>query len=134
MKTNLTFKQFSSALLDGHILEHIVHKICIYLNPEGHIAFTESNNLLAPGLDLDPANWQKYAEPKWQDSIPKQGRMCWVSDHNPHEKGYLQVICAYQPITSPNQPFKSASKQPWKYATPVTEEEFKHYNGAQPDE
>ena len=133
MKTSLTFKQFSSALLDGRILEHTVQKICIHLNPEGHIAFTESGNLAKPpGLNL--ANWQEYSEPKWYDSIPKQGRMCWVSDHDPDERCYAQVIRTYQPITSPNQPFESASSTVWKYATPVTEEEFKHYNGAQPDE
>ena len=133
MQTSLTFKQFSSALLDGRILEHTVQKICIHLNPEGHIAFTESGNLAKPpGLNL--ANWQEYAEPKWQDSIPKQGRMCWVSDHDPAEKNYVQVIRTYQKENAHAQPFVSSSNAPWKYATPVTEEEFKHYNEVQLDE
>jgi hypothetical protein len=68
----------------------------------------------------DVSAYTKYTEPKWYDTIPEQGILCWVTDSSTGAIIEPDLIKQYgsESIGS----FKSDVNN-WKYATPVTQEE-----------
>ncbi len=65
--------------------------------------------------------WEECDEPKWYDNIPKKGVLCWVSVSAPTNE-VARIISYYN--SGIEYPFGTKGGLRYKYATPVSPEEF----------
>lgn len=86
--------------------------------------------LFADGGDYSRLNefeayvWRiKPEPPKWYENIPEHGRLCWVYDSKKIK--CIARICQY--IPEKELSFIDDLPSPWKYATPLTDDEIKQF-------
>lgn len=58
----------------------------------------------------------------WFETIPEQGRLCWVSNYDSTEKNKIAIIVYFN-----NGYYITQTDVDWKYATPLTNEEITQF-------
>jgi hypothetical protein len=121
--SNKNFNKVSeiwSALFDGKKIKGEAYSGYFYLkdgdiyNASGGIADWVLQDLRYPTY------WSIYEDPKWYDSIPEQGVLCWVNAFNKDLRSIPAVIVNADKSIGRYQDVNTVL---WKYATPVTPEE-----------
>lgn len=117
-------KDFAQRMLDGEV----------FYNTFGDKMYYDENSRTTPfpflfkddGGEIQPlgAAWNSFdrvmVEIKWDENIPEEGVLCWVSDTSPNSRRYAEII-----ISKKEEEGYSywTDECGWTYATPVTKEE-----------
>jgi hypothetical protein len=101
------------------------NKSIFYLGEDGILLKEnyENNVTIAGPISFSfPDDWMIYEEPKWHESIPDQGVLCWVSD--------FPITCTNNSSISiikrrdSTGYFVSDKGYHWKFAKPMTKSEI----------
>jgi len=109
-------KEIYQYILDGGRIKHIFTLDIAYFRNDS-LYTTGKSGLLE---NSDYKDWVKVKEPKWYESIPSQGRLCWVGK----KANMMELITEYNHITGL---FVSNLGVTYKEATTLTNEEIKGF-------
>lgn len=110
-------KEALTRLMNGEVFYYEGTKICYN---EGRVQpFRSGAEPLHYNLD-EYKNWQ--TKQNWDENIPEQGILCWVSGTDKLEKD-LATIVTY----SDGKIYRDSYACEWEYATPLTKEEALKY-------
>lgn len=127
-----TKEQFAKAMIDGRVFKDKVGaRYFAEWNARGELRFY----VKFPSYDIDEIAglWDDYDKITevlpWNSSIPEQGVLCWVWDHDKELKRFALVM---EFNADHNLPFKTKTNSTgvlvgWRNAEPVTLEGVKQY-------
>jgi len=115
------------ALLRGDKLrlETMKPKRYIYLNEAGTLVNERGERSIWTFASSE--KWSIYQEPRWEDALEDGPVLCWASDGGDDRRERVVRIIRHD--RNKEYQYCDTDYIGWRYATPITREEFARYNG-----